>query len=185
MKKGLRIIIIVFGLSGFVGCQSDSKNTSRIMSDSLGLESADAPKGIQYMQQSIVKDTVTWKGNLYQYEIKRVPDEELPVVKDEQGVIFADNRIELVILRDEKEFFKWTFTKKTFAAQLDEDFEANGILEGLVFDKVVPGGLQFAASVCYPQSDLFMPLLIVVSGGNRIRIQKDTILDTEGSLVDE
>ena len=53
----------------------------------------------------------------------------------------------------------------------------HSILEGLVYDKTTPQGIVYAASVCYPQSDLNIPLSITVSADGRISLAKEELLE--------
>ena len=51
------------------------------------------------------------------------------------------------------------------------------ILEGLVYDKTTPQGIIYAASVCYPQSDLYVPLRLTVSADGKISMAKEELLE--------
>jgi acetyl-CoA carboxylase alpha subunit len=58
------------------------------------------------------------------------------------------------------------------------------MLEGLVFDTTVPEGLRFATSICYPRSDLYIPLVIIIDSNGKMSVQKDQILDASESEDD-
>ena len=136
-------------------------------------------QGVVQLQSSHVTDTVTWNGKTYRYDIVRQSDASLPKVKDNvSGNVFSDNHIDLKISCDGKEVFSKRFLKTTFNSYLDADFKQNGILEGLVFDTTTPGGLRFATSVCYPRSDLFIPLVIIIDAQGNMSVRKDEIMDT-------
>lgn len=140
--------------------------------------------GIVQLQPSHVNDTVTWNGKVYRYDIVRKADTTLPSVHDEvSGDTFYDNAIVLSITLDGKEFFKKKFLKSSFDKYLNADFKKNAILEGLVFDVVTPAGLRFATSVCYPRSDLYMPLAITIDEAGNMVIQKDELPDID-NIVD-
>ena len=53
------------------------------------------------------------------------------------------------------------------------------MLEGLVFDMVTPQGLRFATSICYPRSDLYIPLVVTIDAAGQMTIERDEILDAE------
>ena len=134
--------------------------------------------GIIEMQPSHISDTTTWQNRIYQYKIIREADKDLPPSTEEgSGTIFLDNHIDLTITCGEKEIFHHRFTKNSFSSYLDQGFLDNGILEGLVFDRVVPEGLRFATSVSYPRSDLYIPLLVIVNHQGQVSIMKDEVLD--------
>ncbi len=138
----------------------------------------DKHTGVQRMQPSVSQGNVVIAGAEYHYEVHRNSCDSLKMVSDEQGTQFVDNVIELKILRNgnQKVFYK-RFTKHYFAGQVGADFMKNGILEGLVFDKVQDGRLFFAASVCYPQTDLFIPLSVQISPKGAIAVERIYMMD--------
>ena len=104
------------------------------------------------------------------------------MVEDETGQKFVDNRISLRVLRgDGSVFFSRSFTKAAFDNYLDDDYRKTGITEGLVFDKIDGNLLVFAASVCHPQTDEYIPLVITISNLGDVGIKRDEDLDTYGS----
>jgi hypothetical protein len=145
-----------------------------------------AQKGdsIQRMQSSHSTGTASWHGAKFSYDIKRSPNDSLPTVTDENGTRFADNSIDLVVTKNGSAFFSKTFSKRTFDAFLDKDFREKGILEGIVFDKAAPDGLHFAASVSFPQSDMYIPLVICIGSNGHMSITKDTVLDSPSEDAD-
>ncbi len=120
-----------------------------------------------------VKD-VQWLGKQYQIEVSRTACDSLAMVKDESGQQFVDNRIVLKVIRqDGSVFCTKTFTKAAFNACLDDDYRKTGILEGFVFDKAEGNHLFFAASVCHPQTDEYIPMVVTLSNFAEVGISKD------------
>ena len=120
-----------------------------------------------------VKD-VQWLGKQYQVEVTRTASDSLAMVKDESGQEFVDNRIVLKVIRTDGSIFcTKTFTKSAFNACLDDDYRKTGILEGFVFDKAEGNQLFFAASVCHPQTDEYIPMVVTVSNFGEVGIAKD------------
>lgn len=120
-----------------------------------------------------VKD-VQWLGKQYQVEVTRTASDSLAMVKDETGQQFVDNRIILRVIRqDGTVFCTKTFTKSAFNACLDDDYRKTGILEGFVFDKAEGNQLFFAASVCHPQTDEYIPMVVTLSNFAEVGISKD------------
>jgi hypothetical protein len=160
-----------------IGCGGKKK------SDDIIAPKAEQPK-LQApirMQEYDQATNIKWLDKNYQVEIRRVPDDSLKMVKDETGQKFVDNRITVRILRsDGSVFFSRTFTKAAFDAYLDNDYRQTGILEGLVFDKVEGANLFFAASVCHPQTDEYIPMVVSVSSMGEIGIRRDSEMDTNG-----
>ena len=50
-----------------------------------------------------------------------------------------------------------------------------------MFDKVDGGHLVFAASVCHPQTDEYIPLVVTLSSTGEVGIRRDSDLDTFGN----
>ena len=120
-----------------------------------------------------IKD-VQWLGKQYQVEVTRTASDSLAMVKDESGQEFVDNRIVLKVIRTDGSIFcTKTFTKSAFNACLDDDYRKTGILEGFVFDKAEGNQLFFAASVCHPQTDEYIPMVVTVSNFGEVGIAKD------------
>ena len=132
------------------------------------------PQGpIRMQDYKDVKD-IQWLGKQYQIEVTRTADDSLKLVKDETGQQFVDNRITLRVIRTDGSIFcTKTFTKSAFDGCLDDDYRKTGILEGFVFDKAEGNQLFFAASVCHPQTDEYIPMVVTVSNFGEVGIAKD------------
>lgn len=137
----------------------------------------EALKGPQSMQDSDITVPVQVGNRDFQSNVVRRPDSNLPMVTNEQGQKFVDNRITLRLLEGGRSVVNREFTKADFAPFLDAAFQRNAILEGLVFDKVEGGHILYAASVAYPESDLYVPFQITVTTGGSISIAKSDVMD--------
>ena len=148
--------------------------------DDIIVQHTEAPKPqapIRMQDYKDVKD-VQWLGKEYQVEVSRTADDSLRMVKDENGQKFVDNRIILKVIRtDGSVFCTKTFTKAAFDGCLDDDYRKTGILEGFVFDKAEGNQLFFAASVCHPQTDEYIPLIVTVSNFGEVGISRDQDLE--------
>lgn len=171
------MLAAVLALGLLTGCKQKKQ------SDDIIVRKTEAPKlqaPIKMQEYNQVKD-VKWLDREYQVDIRRVADDSLQMVKDETGQKFVDNRIRLKVLRqDGSVFFDHTFTKASFSDHLDDDYRETGILEGLVFDRVDDYNLIFAGSVCHPQTDEYIPLVITLSNFGDVSISRDTQMDTHG-----
>ena len=148
--------------------------------DDIIVQHTEAPKPqapIRMQDYKDVKD-VQWLGKQYQVEVSRTADDSLRMVKDENGQKFVDNRITLKVIRtDGSVFCSKSFTKAAFDGCLDDDYRKTGILEGFVFDKAEGNQLFFAASVCHPQTDEYIPLIVTVSNFGEVGISRDQDLE--------
>lgn len=178
MKRLQRLILIASAGMLCVAC-GQKKQTEDIIVPKAEVK---APQGPIRMQDYKQTKDIQWLGKPYQVEVHRTPDDSLRMVKDEDGQKFVDNRITLRILRsDGSTFYKGSFTKAAFESYLDDDYRKTGILEGFVFDKVEGAQLIFAASVCHPQTDEYIPLVVTVSSQGEVGIRRDSDMDTYGN----
>ena len=92
---------------------------------------------------------------------------------------YVDNKIVVRITRGGENVLNKTFTKNDFSSVVDAKFLSKSILEGIVYDKTTPQGIVYAASVCYPQTDLYMPLSITITADGKMSIQKVDMLEED------
>lgn len=140
------------------------------------MDSVDA-HGLQRMQTSRSETDIKFKGKEYHSLVSRTPDESLPHVKNEMGDTYVDNKIVLRLTRGDATVVNKTFTKNDFASVVDAKFLSKSVLEGIVFDKTAPEGIVYAASVCYPQTDLYVPLSITFTADGKMSIKKVDVLE--------
>lgn len=159
----------------FVGLLATSCGKKK-QHDDIIVQETEAPQPqapIRMQDYKDIKD-VQWLGKQYQIEVSRTACDSLAMVKDETGQQFVDNRIVLKVIRqDGTVFCTKTFTKAAFNACLDDDYRKTGILEGFVFDKAEGNHLFFAASVCHPQTDEYIPMVVTLSNFAEVGISKD------------
>ena len=176
MKREIGFIFTILLLFSAMSC-SDKKTTQDNTATAFQIDSVDV-HGIQRMQVSKSEQKVKMNGKDYVVRISRVPADSLPLVKNEQGDIYVDNKITLNITRDKGErVFNKVFTKQSFADLVGTGFLSKSILEGMVFDKVASAGFVFAASVSFPQTDLYVPISVVISPSGNISLSKDELMD--------
>ena len=177
MKRLVKIVFFSV-LAVLVASCGEKKKHVDIIAPKVETPKPQAPIRMQdYNQTTDVK----WLNKNYQVVVSRTPDDSLRMVKDETGQKFVDNRISLRIIRsDGSVFFSQTFTKAAFDSFLNDDYRKTGILEGLVFDKAEGNNLFFAASVCHPQTDEYIPMVVTVSNLGDVGIRLDNQMDTTG-----
>ena len=159
----------------FVGLLATSCGKKK-QHDDIIVQETETPQPQAPIRMQDYKDikNVQWLGKQYQIEVSRTACDSLAMVKDESGQQFVDNRIVLKVIRqDGSVFCTKTFTKSAFNACLDDDYRKTGILEGFVFDKAEGNQLFFAASVCHPQTDEYIPMVVTLSNFAEVGISKD------------
>ena len=139
------------------------------------------------MPADVRTSQVEWMGRQYSVVIERLAADSLPMVKDETGQEFVDNKITLTIKRsDGSVFYHKVFTKAAFASYLTDTYRQKALLSSMIFHEVDNNELEFAASISMPDSDdEFIPLEISVNKNKGIQIERDVNLDTWGENEDE
>lgn len=171
-------IVAMASMVLLAGCK-EKKQTQEFIAPKIETKGPAAPVRMQpYADQRDVQ----WLGKEYKVEVSRTPSDSLPMVKDETGQRFVDNRIAVKVLRtDGTVAISKTFTKATFDSYITANYRKAGILEGLVFDKVDGQQLEFAASVCLPQTDEYIPLEVKIDNFGNVKIERDSEMDTSGT----
>ena len=171
MYRNLCILSLMAGLlcacSSRGGAEGDSRQASQAESQPVA-----AP---QAMQSSLAHTDATYRGRNYHTTVMRRADSSLPMVTNEQGEQFVDNRIKLRVECGGHVVLDRDFTKQDFASWVDARFLRYSVLEAIVFNEVTTSGLAFSASVCYPQTDLYIPLRITVSADGRLQIEREEL----------
>lgn len=165
----LSMMVVIAACGGKNGNQKDDAQV--LMQDS-----ADA-HGLQRMQSSNSEVDISFKGKEYHSVVSRTPDEDLPRVVSEMGDTYVDNKIVLRLTRGGEQVFNMTFTKNNFASLVGDNFLAKSILEGIVYNKTTPQGIVYAASVCYPQTDLYVPISITITADGKMSMEKVEALE--------
>ena len=176
MKRSLYIIFCLF-LLALISC--NGRNTKKDPDNYLveSIQKDVVSTAIQELQTISASSQADFKGRTYDMKVVRRPDSTLPIVTDVQGVKYYDNTITLEVSTGGSLFVNKIINKNTFASYLEADFLNNSILEGLVFDKVTDDGLMFAASVSYPESDLYVPFHVLVLPNGSLSIDKADLMD--------
>lgn len=172
------IYFLLLSLAVAVTACGGKKGTSNNESILTTMDSMDA-RGLQRMQISKSETDFKFKGKDYHSMVSRTPDESLPHVTNEMGDTYLDNKIVLRLTCGNEKVFDKTFTKNDFSSVVDAGFLSKSVLEGIVYDKTTPQGIVYAASVCYPQTDLYMPLSITITADGKMSIQKVDMLEDE------
>ena len=177
MRTTIRIVAAVVVFLLMAGC-AEKKKHDDIIAPKVETPKPQAPIKMQDYRQTT---DIQWLNKSYQVEVVRTPDDSLRMVKDETGQAYVDNRISLRVIRaDGSVCFSRTFTKSAFESLLNDDYRNTGILEGFVYDKVDGNRLVFAASVCHPRTDEYIPIVVTVNNFGDVNIELDTQLDTNG-----
>lgn len=140
--------------------------------------------GIEKTNDFSYQKQVVFAEDTLDINIHRFADQSLPLVEDESGRKYLDNKVELLIKRkDGRVFLKKTFSKADFSDFTDNVYGRCGGLIGFMFDKVERGKLCFGASVGSPDvsSDEFVPIGVTIDGQGKLRFHSAMTLDTESS----
>lgn len=178
-------ITTLIGVSGliaggllFASCSAGQKDKKDATDELRVVTKAESgQKAAVRMPLSDVTTRFQLQGKTCEARVFRTPDETLPIVENEQGDQFVDNRITVCVTCEGKRVLDRMFTKSSFASLLNARFAQYAILEGIVYDTVRNGKVCFAASVSYPESDLYVPIRLEVSANGSVVIEKSDLLD--------
>lgn len=158
-------------------CGEKKQNSDVIITEKYVPKQLQAP--IRMADEHLV-ETVSWQGNSYQVEINRKADDSLPMLRDDDGQEYVDNKIDLTIKRqDGSEFFHQTFTKASLMSYVEEPFKKNGQLSSIRFDEVDNSAMEFMVVIGLPGAvdDLFVPLELTVDRQGSIKIEVSNDMD--------
>ncbi len=133
------------------------------------------PPGPQTMSTgAIPPKEVAWNGAEYVINIARDADHSLPLIEDQSGTKYYDNRVHLTITRkDGTKFFDREFTRGDFARYTDFPYARHWGLTGFNFDSVRECGLSFAIAIGSPDEmadNEFVPITLVIDRNAHITI---------------
>lgn len=183
LSVSVSVAVLSMASALFLACSSSPKSNDIITKKPAKTVKKSTQKVGDYAQTRKVE----WLGAVYTVTVERKADTALPLVADESGNKYYDNRITLIIRRpDGTEFFHRSFTKSDFSAYVGND-EKSGALLGVVLDRAEGASLYFAASVGSPDSmsDEYVPLVVRIERGGNVVISKDTQLDTGSDVPSE
>lgn len=185
MKQILLYTFVAIGTMMLGACKEKKQTNDVIITNRYVPKQLQAP--IQ-MGGDYQVNTVTWQGQPYQVEISRVADDSLPMLKDDDGQEYVDNKVTLSIKRqDGSSFFHQTFTKASFVPYLEEPFRKNGQLASIRFDEVDNSAMEFMVVIALPNAvdDLYVPLELTVDRQGAIKIELDNDMDMLDYDVDD
>lgn len=183
LSVSVSVAVLSVASALFLACSSSPKSNDIITQKPAKAVKKNTQKVGDYAQTRKVE----WLGAVYTVTVERKADAALPLVADESGNKYYDNRITLIIRRpDGTEFFHRSFTKSDFIGYVGND-EKSGALLGVVLDRAEGASLYFAASVGSPDSmsDEYVPLVVRIERGGNVVISKDTQLDTGSDVPSE
>ena len=160
MKRRFYLPLTACVLLGLGSCGGHTQQDCRNLEE---YEKPDTTNAVQEMKDYHYSAEVRAGDVRYAYDIVREVNDSLPLVTGDEGARYADNYIRLRVNREGRQIFNHVFVKESFKDFLDRS-------------------LRFAASVCYPESDIYIPLTITLSPDGSYRITKDEILDTAATL---
>ena len=175
MNKPIYILLAVLLVWALGACSTKhpgERDDRRVL-----MQDSTDSSGLLRMQTSRSEQTVKFGEKEYRSFILRSPSDSLPHVKSATGDNFLDNKITLKLTQGGKQVFHKTFTKQSFSSLISPEFLKNAILEGMVYDKTTSSGIVYAASVSYPQTDLYIPVSITISADGKMSMVKEEMME--------
>ncbi len=129
MKKGAWLAGVTLAAALAAGCGGKTSDGSNDGKDTV--EAAAKPFSDPGMKMEY---TARLGGKDYSVTVKRAADPSQPVVEDELGREYYDNRVTVTILRDGAPFSETTYTKDSFRDFLTAADSKGTVLLGMAFD---------------------------------------------------
>lgn len=133
MKKTICCVAACCVLMCVAGCSDKKGDAANARQDDTAALTAqnDEPCSDTEVDNSY---TAKLGGKSYVIRIRRKADKELPVVVDDSGQEFYDNRVEVTITRDGQDFFSRSYTKEAFRDFLKGNEGDGCVLLGMAYD---------------------------------------------------
>lgn len=123
----------MFTLAALSACGGKKSDGEAAMQDTALTQQTDAPYADP--SQTSTAEAVLG-GKRYEVTIARSADKSLPVVTDDMGKTFYENRVDVTVKRDGEEFFHKSYSKEAFSDFLTSPADRQGtVLLGMAFDK--------------------------------------------------
>lgn len=116
------------------------------------------------------------------YSITSEADTSLPVITDEDGSKYYDNRYCLEIVKDGDMLFRRYLTKADFHSMLGSSFQKYGRMDGLRYNRTEDGKIYFNACVSLPDSDMSCPFFVTIGPDGSYTITPDTTAPEEDEM---
>lgn len=177
MKSIYASMIVALGVVMFSSCEEKKKSNDIIAPKPVVVAPAKPVK----MQSYNHSETVEINGKRFTVSVKRVVDEASPVFTDEINNKYYDNKITLLVTRqDGSEMLRREFTKHSFSQFVDEAYMQKSTLLGVAVDHADAHGIVLVASVGCPDqlSDDFIPIVLTVSETGSLSMKKGQDIGT-------
>ncbi len=114
-------------------CSGKKSDGDAAMQDSTQTQQSDAPYADP--SQTSTSEAILG-GKHYEITIARSADKSLPVVTDDMGKTFYENRVDVTVKCDGEDLFHKSYSKEAFADFLTSATDRQGtVLLGMAFDK--------------------------------------------------
>lgn len=132
IKKLVYAVAFIVLMTQTWACGDKKNDNAATANDSVQVTTAnEGPVADRELKNSF---TARLGGDTYDISIHRVADQSLPVVTDEQGKEYLDNRVEVVISRNGELFRNVTYTKDSFGEFLSAAEKEGTVLLGMAYD---------------------------------------------------
>ena len=184
MKKISFFLAFVCFIAFFPACSKQEKSVAK-RNILVPPPQDDTPDTIIHKMEAFdVIDTVPWVGSTYRVRCQRYTNDSLAYVKMENGRMFRDNLIKVVITRaDNSVFFDKVFRKSMFEIFFNQEYAEQNVLLGMALEKekTDKDNLYFLGKVGNPIElmDEFMLFEIRVSRMGDVSVNKMELDDNK------
>lgn len=173
MKKAILTFLFSSTLITLSSCTQQNTKTEATVQTEQTIDEVHSLPAYSYV------DSLMQGSHKVVYHIERECAEDLPIVEDEEGIKYKDNRYTLNITKDGTKLFSKQFTKADFKSKLSENFQDLGIMDGMRFNRAEEGKLYFNTCISYPESDMTCPFLLIIGPDGSYAIEDDTTVEDD------
>ena len=175
--KQIITLLMVAGIMMLGACKGKNTADENILTTNFELPKLEEPIAMPETEEHA---EIEWGGRPYVVQIRRESVDSLPMVANDYGQKYIDNRVQVYIATgDGTPFFRRSFTKASFRSQLDKDFWRNGLLTGIHYLRAEGGTVDFTVAISHPEmsdgDDIPLLLSVDRQGGVSVKIEEELL----------
>ena len=173
--KQLLFLLMAAGIMMLGACKEKKSADENILTTDFVPPKPQAPVAMPATEEHA---DIVWGGRPYRVQIRREPVDSLPMVTNDYGQKYVDNRVSVYIgTPDGTPFFHRSFSKASFRSPLDKDYWRNGLLTGIYFLGSDGATVDFTVSISHPEmsdgDDVPLVLSVDHQGGVNVKLDEE------------
>lgn len=131
-NKGAIAIPLALLAMATIACTGEKKP----LADERITEVVDSTTGVIALRDYVIDDTITIKGNVYNYTCTFEHIDTMPIVINSQGLEYYESRVRIDVRHNDTQLFNRTFYKNNFRNLVPDDFLRTSTMVGVNYNVV-------------------------------------------------